>query len=655
MRSRSKIFTLILSVILAALLCMCLVFTACTSSQDDDGDDNKVNIDGGDNNEDGTGTGNDTGTNSGNSNDTDTNSGNSNDTGTNSGNSNDTGSDSSTDAGSTYENPGDYLGGAQEMTGSASLTETDLDEQALAAVGTVPEAYYTTAEDVENNATQVTKKTNEITESGAYYVNDDSLEGKKITISADNVTLYLVGATLSNEKKVIESDDYGLTITVIGEGNSITNTTEDTNAISIAGDLVINGTGTLSITTTKNIKANSISIVDASVDITAAGDGLHAEIDSYDDKTVTEAPAFSYEDGGYVYTKNATVSIDAEDDGIQADTFIYIDDGSDITIEAESKGIKAGLIDWGKDGTDLEEGDYLVCIAGGDVTVNSADDAIHSNNTIIITDGNIFITAGDDAIHADDLLQVYGGYIEITDCYEGLEAAKVEVNGGYINLTSSDDGINGADGTEAEFGKANSNCHIIINGGVVYVDAQGDGLDSNGDMLISGGVLYVSGSTSSDDAALDSESGILVTGGYVMACGALGMVETPSTSSTQYVVSYARSTAISAGTILYLEDADGNVLMYYNVPKACQSVIISSPDLVKGSKYYIYEGDTQLCSFTISSIITSVGSSGTSSNPAGGAQGGSSNGSFGGSFGSGSSGMGGGFSGNNGMGSFGKR
>lgn len=623
MKSKSRVFSLALCLLLTLAMCLCVFFAACSTSSDDNG--NGTNPSG----QEGTNPGEDG-------------------SGTDGGNGEDD-----------YVNPGDSLGGAQEYTGNASLTETNLAETALAAVGTVSDTVHTTADEVkaDSSVTELSGKT--IKKAGAYYIegstfsDGSSVSGSKIDVTADGVTLYLINAELSNNKNIIGSDNYGLTLVLIGESTA-TETADDKTAIDIAGDLTILGSGSLAIAASdssasiKNgIKANSISVIDATLSIDAGKDALHAEITSYDDRT--EAPAFSYSDGGFVYTKNATLTLTAEDDGIQADTFVYVDEGSNVNVTAASKGVKAGLIDWGSDSTEIEDGDYLVYI-NGDVTVDSTDDAIHSNSTIIIEGGDIYIKAGDDAVHADDLLQVYGGYIEITECYEGLEAAKVEVTGGYVNVTSSDDGINGADGTTAVMGQANSNCHIILNGGIIYVDASGDGVDSNGDILISGGILFVSGSTGSNDAALDSESGIKITGGYVFACGALGMVETPSTSSTQYVISYAQQSTISAGTTLYLKDASGNTLLYYTVPKACQSVILSSPDLAKGSTYYIYGESTKLASCTISSIITSVGSS-TSTMP-----GSSSNGSFGGNMGSGSGGSNGGFQGgfNSGFGSFGR-
>ena len=149
------------------------------------------------------------------------------------------------------------------------------------------------------------------------------------------------------------------------------------------------------------------------------------------------------------------------------------------------------------------------------------------------------------------------------------------------------------------------------------MDSGGDGIDSNGTILISGGVTYVAGPTSNMDCAIDSDRGTVVNGGYLFAVGPLGMVETPSTNSSQYVISFARSQSIAAGTNLSLTDADGKTIFSFQTPKACQSVILSCPELALGSTYKIYGGDSSLCEFTIGGIITSVGSSGGIGTPGG--------------------------------------
>ncbi len=226
------------------------------------------------------------------------------------------------------------------------------------------------------------------------------------------------------------------------------------------------------------------------------------------------------------------------------------------------------------------------------------------------------ISTYDDALTSDGLTKISGGEITVTKSYEGIEGSYVEIEGGVVNITARDDGINAASDDKSIVE------HIIISGGKVYVDASGDGIDSNGTILISGGETYVAGPTSNMDCSVDSERGTVINGGYFFAVGSLGMVETPAQNSEQYVVSFARSQSIAAGTNISLTDESSNAIMTFQTPKTCQSIIISCPELELGKTYRIYGGDSNLCEFTISQIITTVGSSGGIGNPGGNAPGG---------------------------------
>lgn len=50
---------------------------------------------------------------------------------------------------------------------------------------------------------------------------------------------------------------------------------------------------------------------------------------------------------------------------------------------------------------------------------------------------------------------------------------------------------------------SSSDYQIIINGGTITVDADGDGLDSNGNIFIKGGTTTVNGPTNAGNGALD--------------------------------------------------------------------------------------------------------------------------------------------------------
>ena len=292
------------------------------------------------------------------------------------------------------------------------------------------------------------------------------------------------------------------------------------------------------------------------------------------------------------------------------------------------KGMKVGGIEYPdpeNENSEIQvtEGDYSILIEGGTFTIDSTDDAIHANNgNLSVSGGTFTISTLDDALTSDVLTKISGGEITVTKSYEGIEGSYVEIAGGKINLTASDDGINAASDD------ARITEHIIISGGEICVNAEGDGVDSNGSINMTGGTLVVFGPTSGANGALDADRGILIDGGYLFAVGPLGMVETPASNSKQNVLSYAQNQAIGANTVLSLTDEGGASIFSITVKKNCQSIIVSCPELLVGESFKLYGGDTQLCAFTVSTVITSVGSQGNMGNPGGTPPGG-----FGGGFG----------------------
>lgn len=431
---------------------------------------------------------------------------------------------------------------------------------------------------------------------------------------------------------------------------------------------------TVKINSTKHgISAEEIVSEDAKISITASTsdskDGLHSECDFDNENGKTYD--FTLEKG-FVYLKNVDFTCSVYGDGIQADTFVYISGGNyNITTNGvfvkyssenlttygledddfryirsgtsyqkvaddyngslsnryalvqSCKGIKVGEIEYDTDGNDVDDAtvtentNYTIYINDGNFEISSSDDAIHSNSgNTYIKNGTFTINTNDDAITSDLLSQVDGGTITVESCYEGIEGAYVKITGGNINIISSDDGINSAsDDTSIKE-------YIIITGGEIFVDASGDGLDSNGSILITGGNVIVSGPTSNADGALDAETGIIVQGGNLIAYSSLGMVETPSQNSTQYVVSYGQNTQISSGSVVTIKNSSDEEVITFTTTKVSGSIILSSPNLQNGQSYSIYINSNQVSTFTISNIITTIG---TSSNFPNGGNGGGQN------------------------------
>ena len=99
----------------------------------------------------------------------------------------------------------------------------------------------------------------------------------------------------------------------------------------------------------------------------------------------------------------------------------------------------------------IESNDDLV-ITGGTIDIVSGGDGINVNDGFRMTNADLTISAPDnDGIHSDTDILIDGGNLMIEDCYEGLEAHRIDVTGGDVEVHSTDDGFN-AYGGSSSFG-----------------------------------------------------------------------------------------------------------------------------------------------------------------------------------------------------------
>ena len=66
--------------------------------------------------------------------------------------------------------------------------------------------------------------------------------------------------------------------------------------------------------------------------------------------------------------------------------------------------------------------------------------------------GDVTINTGDDGIHSDAGVNISGGTILAKECYEGIEALTIDVSGGDVTIYPQDDGFNANGGSGDMFG-----------------------------------------------------------------------------------------------------------------------------------------------------------------------------------------------------------
>ena len=506
-----------------------------------------------------------------------------------------------------------------------------------------------------------------ITEAGTYVLSGKLSDGQIVVNNQDEGTVRLVlnGVNITDSDSAgIYIKEAGKVIITLEEGteNSVSDgatyvyedgaTDEPSAAIFSKADLTINGTGKLSVTANNNdgiTSKDDLKIMNGKIEVQAADDGIvgkdlvavqdgefsiTAEGDGVKSTNDTET------DKGFVAIAAGTFDIKAGNDGIQAETALVIDGGTYTVVTgggSENGEVKTGEGQgMGMRGnrsteiggqaaattepsstttttttTESETASTKGLKAGGDISVNngtftidSADDALHTNSNLPLTHGEFNIKTGDDGIHADALVAISGGTIDITKSYEGIEGANIAMSGGEAHVVASDDGVNVAGGNDEatvsggpqeqdQFSEAAANT-LTISGGTLTVDATGDGLDANGSIVMSGGTVIVNGPTNGGNGSLDFDGSFELSGGTLIAAGSSGMTQAPSDTSSQHSINMTFSQTQQAGTIVHLEDSEGNTILTFAPSKNYQSVVISSPDLKDGGSYTLYSGGTSI-------------------------------------------------------------
>lgn len=359
-----------------------------------------------------------------------------------------------------FNNAGAGVSGGQN-TGSGSVISSDTVINVTMGSSAIDTSDLFSARDLKQTAdtskavtlTVADGKTINITEEGIYVIKG-SAKNCTIKVDADSsakVQLVLDGVSITNDdfpaiyvvsadKCFVTTSDKTSTLSVTGKFTADGDTNTDAVIFS-KDDLVMNGTGTLKITSAygnaiagkddikvtggtysitsaeDSIEANdSIRICGGTFTINSKKDALHCEND--DDGSV-----------GWIYISDGKFNITASDDGIQATTILQIDGGT-FSVKA-SEGLEASYVQ----------------INGGAVTVSASDDGINAARkstaittpTVEINGGEVTVTMGQgdtDGIDANGNIYVNGGTVNVTGQsafdYDGtgkLNGGTVIVNG----------------------------------------------------------------------------------------------------------------------------------------------------------------------------------------------------------------------------------
>lgn len=504
-----------------------------------------------------------------------------------------------------------------------------------------------------------------ITEAGTYVL-DGSLSDGQILVEAgkeDLVRLVFNGVDIScSDSAPVYITNADKTVLILAEGseNTVTDGTsytlnedeEPNAAIFSKDDLTINGTGALTVTAdyhngigckddlklvngqisvkAKNhgIKGNdSVAIRDGSYSVVTEGMGIKTTNETDDNK-------------GYIYVEGGTFTIQSEDDGLHSNAMIAIlggtftiASGDDAVHSDRSLTITDGTIDVTSSYEGLESAE--IYIEGGDIRIVASDDGINAAGGGLETGesspaggnaptgGNIptggdapaggNVPTGGDAPAGGNAPE--GGMRPGEDTmHEGdFPADRGNMRGGNGvtggSIEAREDFQAKGGGFRGNMGGGmmeNSSGYLFISGGTIYVNADGDGLDSNTDVEISGGYIEVNGPTNDGNGSLDYGNRFVVTGGTLIATGSSGMAVAPTEETTVNTIFIGFNSA-AAGSTLKILDSNGKEVLSTTPAKTYSSLIYSSDTLKSKETYTVTIDGETVDTFTMSDTVTRAG------------------------------------------------
>lgn len=497
-----------------------------------------------------------------------------------------------------------------------------------------------------------------LTEAGDYVLSGTLTDGSVIINASEDAKLHLIlnGAHIASQSAaalyVISADKVFVTLAdgsengISAAGDSAEDDYANVDAAIFARcDISFNGSGSLSVSSAKGhgiVSKDDLVFTGGSYMIQAANHGISSK------------DSIRIADGSFVVTAGKNC-LDSDNDEDSDKGFIYIAGGS----------------------FDLSSGnDACHCFGdfdflAGSMEISAADDGVHSDAALSVSGGSITISLCYEGLEGVTV-DISGGTIDITSSDDGINAANgssdsaqdtnegtpADFAGGAPDMSGDPpekpDGsgdTSGASGSmpdaPADMPKAptnmpggtgggfvsgddpfaaDSSCLVTISGGMVRINAQGDGIDSNGDLVISGGEVYVSGPRNGGDGALDYNGSGTISGGIIVACSMGGMSQNLSDGNQ-----CSAMINLSGSGEIKLTDASGNVLLSYTPADDYSCIVVSCPKLAEGSEYTLSYGSTS------QSFTQSEAHMGSASNAPGifgvmGGFGGDANGNMGGSF-----------------------
>lgn len=350
-------------------------------------------------------------------------------------------------------------------------------------------------------------------------------------------------------------------------------------ALYSSDDLVIDGGGALTVT---GSACDGIRVKDAltvnggSLNVTGEDDGIQVN----DELRITDGAILVGSGGDGISVTRGGVSISGG--------YLWINSSGDALTAAQELSVSGGSVnvtacggsamypyialnDLSAKGLKAES----ITITGGVIDLDTADDALHADGDVAITGGSFTLASGDDAIHAGELLSIRNVAVDITECYEGLEAAQIHVGNIWIRAYADNNGVDAGEGG------------FVMDDGILILNAP-RAIGSEGVLTVSGGTVTLT--TDGTDSPL-SFTEASVAGG-LSAYIASGSAETVlANGEVPASLLFVLPRDVVSGTTVTLWSASGEELYSHVTTSYGGAFLYAGEPLVVGQSYTLTAGD----------------------------------------------------------------
>jgi len=515
----------------------------------------------------------------------------------------------------------------------------------------------------EGSGFTVTESTVSLEKAGSYLVTGLNNEGN-IIIKGSSVELYLQNILLASSTTApitVNSQLKGVKIVAV-ENVILKNKEEESSTgecavikIKKKSEVTIENQGTFTLSgTCKNVIKGGVetSVIfgksDGTYTIDAQNNGIASDgylefnggvfnIDTKSGDAVKSSPDDTDTDSlGRILVNDGTFTINSYADAFKAKNNITVVKGKFIiktengyqssTFNSDSQSAKGFKVSNNATGSEI-------FVHSAEMTLDTADDAFHSNGNLTIVSGKVQIHSKDDGLHAgfnlvlgkenaplDDL------FVNILYSYEALEGMAIRVYSGKINCTATDDGINAAGGGSSEgqfppgphgggdrpgpggsggqrpgpggMGGGNASYYVAIHGGEVNVFCDGDGIDSNGNIFFHGGVVNVFSQGNRDNEPIDHDGNFTLFNADVLCAGSKGMEQIHAGILKGNMMYAYYSAAVTKDKTIKVKNESGEVVREGRITKDINYMFYSSPNLNKNYKFYLVEDNGSETQYT---------------------------------------------------------